>query len=389
MACDVALVPCGDYEEQRIEQALREAVGLCGGLEEIHPGTRVVLKVNLVSALKPEKAATVHPSVVCAMVRILKEAGAQVVIGDSPGGLYTAAYVRHVYEVCGMREAEKYGAVLNDDFSVREGENPEAVKARMFTYTAYLDRADVIIDLCKLKSHGMMGMSNAVKNFFGVVPGTMKPEYHYKYPKIEDFADMIVDLYEYFRPCLCVCDAVEAMEGNGPTQGTPRTMGCLLVSKNGHKLDLIGANLIGLTCEGVPTLAAAIRRGLITGRTEDISVSRDPETYRQQGFKTIPAQPDSHLHFGGNGWIWKGINAAARKILPAFPKLIPDRCVGCGRCRDTCPAGAITMRGGKPRIRRRQCIHCFCCQEFCPKGALEAGRHRILRMLLPGAGREK
>ena len=59
----------------------------------------------------------------------------------------------------------------------------------------------------------------------------MKPEYHYKYPKIEDFADMIVDLCEYFKPCLCLCDAVVGMEGNGPTQGTPRAIGAMRVGR--------------------------------------------------------------------------------------------------------------------------------------------------------------
>ena len=46
----------------------------------------------------------------------------------------------------------------------------------------------------------------------------MKPEYHYKYPKIEDFADMIVDLCEYFKPCLRLCDELVGMLGNGTQQ---------------------------------------------------------------------------------------------------------------------------------------------------------------------------
>ena len=32
--------------------------------------------------------------------------------------------------------------------------------------TAYLKQADAIIDVCKLKTHGMMGMTNAVKKLF-------------------------------------------------------------------------------------------------------------------------------------------------------------------------------------------------------------------------------
>ena len=109
--------------------------------------------------------------------------------------------------------------------------------AKQFPYTAYLAKADAIIDLCKLKTHGMMGLTYAIKYFFGSIPGTVKPEFHYRYPRAEDFANVLVDLYEYSKSRLCICDAVVGMEGNGPTQGTPREIGCLIASRNGHMID--------------------------------------------------------------------------------------------------------------------------------------------------------
>mgnify|MGYP002680730195 FL=1 len=220
MRYDVALAACKSYEDAEVSAALETAVTAAGGLDWVTPGMRVALKLNLVSAMKPEEAATVHPAVVCALVRMLQARGAHVVLGDSPGGLYNAAHLQRVYDVTGLRAAEALGAELNGDFSVCSVSYPEAVQARSFTETAYLRNADAIIDVCKLKTHGMMGMTNAVKNFFGIIPGTMKPEYHYKYPKIEDFANMIVDLCEYCKPRLCICDAVVGMVGNGPTQGS-------------------------------------------------------------------------------------------------------------------------------------------------------------------------
>ena len=67
---------------------------------------------------------------------------------------------------------------------------------RSFRYTAWLDGADAIIDLCKLKTHGMMAMTCGAKNLFGAILGTVKPEYHFRYPDPMDFARMIVDLDE-------------------------------------------------------------------------------------------------------------------------------------------------------------------------------------------------
>ena len=172
----VALTACGSYDEPEVLDALERVCTQAGGLDWVQPGMRVALKLNLVSAMKPETAATVHPSVVCALVRLLQQHGAQVIIGDSPGGLYTPAALNHVYDVTGLRAAQALGAVLNTDVSVTEASFPAAVQARQFTCTAYLQQADAIIDVCKLKTHGMMGMSAAVHNFFGTIPGTMKPE---------------------------------------------------------------------------------------------------------------------------------------------------------------------------------------------------------------------
>ena len=342
---------------------------------------RVAVKVNLVTAMKPDSAATVHPAVVCALVRLLREKGADVVVGDSPGGVYSAAYLRLVYDVCGLRGVEKAGGRLNDDFSQIEAEYPDALQAKRFPYTAYLAKADAIIDLCKLKTHGMMGLSCAVKNMFGVIPGTVKPEFHYRYPRAEDFADMLVDLYEYAKPRICICDAVVGMEGNGPTQGRPRSIGCLLASRSGHALDLLAAQLIGLTAQDVPTLAAAVRRGLIPDRADALAVVGDPARFAVSDYQTVPSQSSVFFMVLGDGPIGKAADFVAGRILTPFPKLQGADCVGCGKCAQICPAKAIAMDGGRPRIRRSKCIHCFCCQEFCPKGAMKVGRHLIMRLL--------
>lgn len=377
---DVALAACGSYEEAAVEAALREVLEPIDGLSFVKAGMRVAIKVNLVTALKPDTAATVHPSVVCALVKMLREKGAEVVIGDGPGGIYSAAYLRVVYDVCGMRQAEKAGAKLNDDFSVLNAEYPDAVRTKSFPYTAYLGKADAIIDLCKLKTHGMMGMTCAVKNFFGSIPGTMKPEFHYKFPRAKDFANVLVDLYEYSAPRLCICDAIIGMEGNGPTQGTPRKIGCLLAGRNGHMLDAVAASLIGLAPEEIPTLQAAMERGLLPKDRSAISVYGDPKRFTVSDFKTVPSQSDVFFHVLGDGLPGKVADFIAGRVMTPFPKLDPSSCVGCGKCAQTCPAKAITMKRGKPQINRRICIHCFCCQEFCPKGAMKVGRTWIRRV---------
>ena len=121
----VSVVPLGEYSEKEARAALEALLSPLGVLDEVKAGMCIVIKANLVSAMKPEEAATTHPVLLSALCDMLSERGAEVVIGDSPGGLYNAAFVGRVYTVAGIRECEKHDARLNDDFSEKHAEYPE------------------------------------------------------------------------------------------------------------------------------------------------------------------------------------------------------------------------------------------------------------------------
>ena len=376
---DAAFAACKSYEEAEVSAALQAAIDAAGGLDWVTSGMRVALKLNLVSAMKPEQAATVHPAVVCALVKLLTARGAHVILGDSPGGLYTAAHLQRVYDVTGLRAAEALGAELNADFSVCPVSYPEAAQARSFTMTAYLKQADAIIDVCKLKTHGMMGMTNAVKNFFGIIPGTMKPEYHYKYPKAADFADMLVDLCEYCKPRLCICDAVVGMEGNGPTAGQNRHIGLVMASENAHALDLASCYLIDYAPNEVDTVREAIERGLVCDSAEKIDIAG--EDIKPLVIKDY-LKPESHFNLIKLISLPDALNARLINALASKPAMDYDICVGCGECARCCPPKAIDMSSGKTVIDTKRCIKCFCCQELCPKKAVKIKRPLLNRFMI-------
>lgn len=377
----VSIVSCACYDPALCRQALLDVLSPIGGLDFARPGMRIAIKANLVSFMKPEEAATTHPVLLAELVKLLRERGAEVVVGDSPGGLYTAAYVKNVYRATGMYEVEKAGAVLNEDFSQSMAEYPEATVARTFQYTAWLDSCDLIIDFCKLKSHGMMGMTAAAKNMFGVIPGTMKPEYHYKYPDPRNFARMLVDLDEYFKPVLSIVDGVIGMDGNGPTAGKPKYIGVVAASRSPHALDLVCAKLIGLRREEVPTLEAAYERGLIPADYTELDIIGDVESMAVSDFNNIRTKNDLLFKNTFNGKLGEWFGKFVQACMCSIPSVKKSECIGCGKCGQICPASAITMKNGLPRIDRRICIHCFCCQEFCPKGAMKVSRPLAARIL--------
>ena len=374
----VSVIPLSEYTDvESTKSALVRLLEPINALNTVKSGMTVVIKANLVSAMKPDEAGTTHPVLLSALTELLCEKGAKVIIGDSPGGLYNSAFVGRVYNATGMHETEKYGASLNDDYSQSSAEFPEGKVLHSFTYTGYLDKADVIINFCKLKSHGMMGMSCAAKNMFGTVPGVIKPEYHFRFPKYEDFADMIVDLDEYFHPALSICDAVVGMEGNGPTAGTPKKIGCLIASPSPHALDMVAAKLLGFDREELPILNAAYLRGMIPEKVEELTLYGSLDGLVVTDFERVVERKS--LQFSGNG---KGVFKKLRgKLLGAMlqtkPKLKKDMCVGCGVCANICPAKAIKIVKKKAIIDRKACIRCFCCQEFCPKSAMKVKRTAI------------
>ena len=375
---DVSIVECRSYEAGEVRRALEEALLPLGGLDWVKPEMCIVIKANLVSMMKPDAAATTHPAMLCELVRMLCERGAKPIIGDSPGGLYNGAFLNRVYQATGMRDAEALGAELNHDFSQKETEFPEAMVAKKFVYTAYLDRADAIIDFCKLKTHGMMGMSAAAKNMFGIIPGTFKPEYHFRYPNHKDFAKMLVDLNTFLAPKvrLCIADAVVGMEGNGPTQGKPRQIGAVLASRSPHALDLVCAHIIGLGVRDVPTLEVAAEAGFIPETVDQLRIHGDPSRFVISDYKNIHVRRS--LQFEGGG---KFAAMFVRSALRAKPVPTKKLCIGCKKCEQICHAKAIVMKKGLPIIDEKKCITCFCCQEFCPKGAMKVHRPLIARLL--------
>lgn len=372
---DVAVVRCKTYDVEAVKPALEEAVNAVNGLDFVMPGMKIIIKPNLVSFKKPDAAATTHPALLEALVEMLLARGADVTIGDSPGGPHSLPLLNRVYTATGMDRVEKLGAKLNRNMNEKTVDFPEGKVLKNFTYTEYLDEADAIIDFCKLKSHGMLGMSAAVKNLFGTIPGLKKPEVHYKFQNDAEFADMLVDLNEYFKPRLAICDAVVGMEGNGPTAGTPRQIGAIIASKSTYYADVVGAELIGMNIDSLPTLQAAYERGFAPASSKNLRVYGDIRALTVDDFKAPPVRG---LSFMRKGNVLHFISKAALEHKPTLKKRL---CVGCGECARMCPAKAIEMKNKKPHINREKCIRCFCCQEFCPRAAMVAHRPLAAKVL--------
>lgn len=360
----VSVTECSTYHARAVRDALIRVLAPLGGLDFVRPGMRIGIKMNLVMLKSYHAAATTHPVVLAELARLITERGGEAVVGDSPGGPFSAAYLRSLYGPAGLSLAEKAGARLNFDTRVEEADFPAGAVLKKVTYTGWLADCDAVITCAKLKTHAMLGMTGAVKNQFGIVPGLMKPEYHALYPNVPDFCNMLIDLNEFLKPRLAVIDGIVGMEGNGPSAGTAREVGCLIASDSVYHADVAMARIMGLTPDEMPLIHAAYLRGLAPETAEELALCGGLERFVLRDFKNLTL---GNVQFGGRED--SVLMQLIRGLLMRRPHVDAQACVGCGLCARNCPANAITMKQA-PRFDLRDCIRCFCCQEMCPKEAI-------------------
>ncbi|MDD4003816.1 MAG: DUF362 domain-containing protein [Elusimicrobiaceae bacterium] len=379
MSC-VSIEKAAGYDRQIILDTVRKSFANLGGVEKfIKPGMTVVLKPNLVLGKTPETAATTHPELVRAVGQIVRQAGARAVLAESPGGPYTPQRLKAVYTTTGMTgAAQDAGIELNYDTSSRKLDNPAGKYLKKTEIITPLAEADVIINLCKLKTHGQMVYTGAAKNMFGAVPGILKAEYHMRMPEYDRFADTLIDIFLSVRPALSIMDGVVAMEGCGPTAGTPRQAGLILASEDAFALDLSAAAIIGAEPDAIPMLRQARLRGLAPQSLDAITFPAEtPETVRVRDFVIPQLDHLRAVDFLKNNAL---LSALSEKLRP-YP-VFTGQCVKCGDCVRACPVSVIRMGKNRPCADLGKCIRCFCCQELCPAKAVKMERHPLARALL-------
>ncbi|MDP3046069.1 MAG: DUF362 domain-containing protein, partial [Chloroflexota bacterium] len=186
------------------------------------------------------------------------------------------------------------------------------------------------------------------------------------------------------KPRLAIMDAVVGMEGKGPSAGNPRQIGAIAASADSVALDVVCAHLVGLSAKDIPLLAAAVQRGLSTGRLDDISVLGEPvEQLRVPDFKAPPGNADIGML---PAFLPRQLRSWVTGELLERPVANPDRCTGCQTCMRSCPVQAITMVGpsGKKTavMDAAICIRCYCCHELCPDNAIDLKRGQLGRLLI-------
>jgi len=240
----VALIRCDDYEYDHVKAAVQKGIELIGGAGVFAKSNeKILLKPNWIMATSPERCATTHPTVLKAVAEEFQKTGAKLSYGDSPG---MGSPENAAAKTGSAAVAEELGIPLADFNNGKEKFYDQATQNKKFFFANAVYENDGIISIAKLKTHGFLKLTGAIKNQFGCVPGLSKGEFHIKLPSPADFARMLVDINLCVTPRLYVMDGIVAMEGNGPMNGKPKKMGVLLFSADPVALDATGCRIIGV-----------------------------------------------------------------------------------------------------------------------------------------------
>jgi uncharacterized protein (DUF362 family)/Pyruvate/2-oxoacid:ferredoxin oxidoreductase delta subunit len=226
---------------------------------------------------------------------------------------------------------------------------------------------DGIINLPKLKTHGLLIFTAGVKNFYGTIPGLRKGEYHKHAPYPDDFGRLLAQIYLLVKDkvLFSLIDGVTAMEGNGPSSGDLRQLNLIAASADTVALDTRLITVLGFKAAKIGTVKHLSSCGAGETDPENIEHAGDaPEDFNFAKFK-FPS--NWHINL-----VPKFLIKILGKLIWIKPEIVPEICENCMLCVNSCPVQAIKKQGkDKPYVELDPCISCLCCHELCPYKAIK------------------
>lgn len=101
-----------------------------------------------------------------------------------------------------------------------------------------------LITLPVLKTHGLSGVTGAIKNQWGCLK-KLRLDYH------EVLAEALCDVNRIMKPVFCITDGTIGAEGKGPKQGNPREANVVLAGADNVAQDTIATYIMGLNPENI------------------------------------------------------------------------------------------------------------------------------------------
>ncbi len=257
LRADVVIAKADAYDES-LAECIRAGLFTLGVTRSEIRGKRVLLKPNLVETAIDAPHINTHPAVVLAAAEAFRRLDARdVIVAEGQGHRRDSLLV---LDESGMGKALDeshlpFVDLNHDEFTAVQNAGSKTTLKQLYLPRRLLE-ADWVVSMPKLKTHHWTGVTCAMKNLFGVLPGVV-----YGWPKNvlhhEGIPESILDINQTVRPSLAIVDGIIGMEGDGPIMGTRKTAGCVILGRNAPAVDATATRVMGLNPYGISYLTAA------------------------------------------------------------------------------------------------------------------------------------
>lgn len=233
---------------------------------------------------------------------------------------------------------------------------------------------DILINVPKLKTHHLTGLSVCLKSVMGAVKGMNKRIMH------NDLYSNIIELNEIIRSDLHIVDALVSMEGQGPGMGIPVLSNSLIAGKDPYIIDTVCARFAGFKFKDNPLLLKGKEKDRINKDIVRTASKLKPFKKFIQAEYTLKNKVVDNKYF-----IWlrnltrpifdnemmsqllflSGIreDEFVRENAEVELTFNKENCVSCGTCKQYCPISVD--------VNDSRCVKCLYCYWVCRHKAID------------------
>lgn len=345
-----------------IREAVAEAFSLNAAHLPVSMDARIVLKPNLNANMNALTGNTTDLRLLASVIEFLKERGYRditVCEGTNSG------YYRSNISVISRLKVDELGR----HYGVR-------VKDLNYSQPVYVDfeggvkagvakevlEADFLINMPKLKTHFEAGMSVCLKNLMGCLVGQEnKKKTHLS------LAKNILNINKKVRPHLQLVDGLIAMEGLGPTRGTPVKTGFIIAGTDPYLIDLVCSKIAEFDYRKVRTLRAAEAAGLLTKAHHDYANSLDLSGFARKFKEPVANFFASFIHSPKRQKYFLAVRNTAFFTYLCSTRLFGHMLFLTGLRQDNFIKEEMKFEGFT--LEKEKCPQgCVRCEEYCPVG---------------------
>ncbi|MHA1377591.1 MAG: DUF362 domain-containing protein [Candidatus Helarchaeota archaeon] len=232
--------------EEEISEKLIELINL---IRYKPSKNKIFMKPNIMDSAKPKTGVNVHPLIVETLYDYYKNEGYEVVIGEGPTNKITLKEMKPIIRGSGYKKLMKEKGIeiinLNDDSIEREEYNWTFGKLKL---PKILQTYEYINIAC-MKTHWITTVTLGLKNQKGLLLPKDKKLFHKR-----GLHKPILELNKICTPDLTIIDAINCIEGTGPTQiggGKTKIMNLLIAGRNILEVDNAASEIMGFNVDDI------------------------------------------------------------------------------------------------------------------------------------------